>query len=830
MSTLSVAVWLDSLRADLLFGWKQIVKRKSTSAAAVLSLGLGIGSCIAAFRLIDALLLRPLPISGADRLFLIAREGQGPSGDSRVSDSCEYPLFQIMRSAVRDQADLIAISYADRVDLTYSSDEEMEKAYRQYVSGSMFSSFGLRPASGRLLSDEDDKTPGAHLVAVISFDYWSRRFGRDPGVVGRKVRIGNNLLEIVGVGPERFTGTEPGTAIDVFIPTMMNPLVVRSDASWFRTLALLKPGVPTEPLRAKLHAMTRSFNEQRASSWSGQTRLFLDRFLNQTVLIQPARSGISGMQRSYQSSLFVLGVLVALVLSIACMNVANLMTAQAAARAREIALRISIGAGRLRVAQLVFAESLWLGILASIIGCVFAWWSAPFVVSRINPADNPARLFLPLDARVVVFCVFLTFAVTSLFALIPALRASDIKPASALKGGDDPHSRRRLMLGLVAAQVAFCFIVHFAAGLFVVTFDRLAHQSTGFSSERRLVLDIATRQPQGQPVWDDVAEHLRTIPGVERVAMTGWPLLSGTGWNGFIWVNGEPTEVLSYFLAVSPGWVDTMGLRVLHGNDLRPDDAHPSVAVVNEAFVRQCFRGQNPIGRTFEKESGDGVTRDRFVVAGVVNDARYRNMREPITPAAYVPFRQVNRDGTLQAKASAAFIVRSAQVNPMALAPVLRREVKAARPEFRVSNIRSQLEINEQHTVRERLLAMLAVFFAAVALLLAGIGLYGVLDYSVLQRRREFGIRIAIGAPARVIARLVTADVLVTVLMGGAAGLVAGLYLTRYVSTLLYEVKATEPALLGMPAMVITLAASLAILPAIIRSWRIDPAALLRAE
>jgi predicted permease len=830
MLTLSAAVWLDSLRADLIFGWKQIVKRKSTSAAAVLSLGLGIGSCIAAFRLIDALLLRPLPISGADRLFLIAKEGRGPSGDYRLSESCEYPLFQLMRSAVRDQAELIAVSYADRVDLTYSSDEEMEKAYRQYVSGSMFSSFALHPASGRLLTEADDKTLGAHPVAVISFDYWSRRFGRDPSVVGRKMRIGNDLFQIVGVGPERFTGTEPGTTIDVFIPTMMNPLVVRSDASWFRALALLKPDVSTDPLKAKLHAMTRSFNEQRASSWSGQTRQFLDRFLNQTVLLQPAGSGISGMQTNYRRSLIVLGVLVALVLFIACLNVANLMTAQAAARAREIALRISIGAGRLRVAQLVFAESLLLGVLASIIGCMFAWWSAPFIVSRINPSDNPARLFLPLDVRVIFFCIVLTFAVTFLFALVPALRASDIKPASALKGSDDPRSRRRLMLALVTAQVAFCFIVHFAAGLFVVTLDRLAHQSTGFSSERLLVLDIVTRQPQGQPIWDELAEHLRTVPGVDRVAMAGWPLLSGTGWNGFIWVNGEPTEVLSYFLAVSPGWVDTMGLRFQDGNDLRPEDAHPKVAVINEAFVRQCFRGQTPVGRTFEKESGDGVTRDRFLVVGVVNDARYRNMREPITPTAYVPFRQVSRAGVEQAKASAAFIVRSSQANPMTLASFLRREVSAARPEFRVSNVRSQLEINEQHTVRERLLAMLAVFFAALALLLAGVGLYGVLDYSVLQRRREFGIRIAIGAPARAITRLVTADVLVTVLTGGAIGLVIGIYLTGYISTLLYQVKATESSLLGTPAFAIALAALVAVLPAIIRSLRIDPAALLRAE
>ena len=376
--------------------------------------------------------------------------------------------------------------------------------------------------------------------------------------------------------------------------------------------------------------MTRSFNEQRAKGWSGQTKLFVNRFLDQSILLEPSPSGASGMQRSYQSSLIVLGVLVALVLLIACLNVANLLTAQAAARAREIrsAFRSAQGRGGWRNSCWQRAHGF---ILGATIGTVFAWWAAPFVVSRINPPDNPARLFLPLDLRVVFFGIGLTFAVTFLFGLIPALRASSVKPASALKGGEDPHSRRRLMYALIAAQVAFCFIVQFAAGLFVATFDRLAHQPTGFSSERVVVVDVAARQPQPPAAWDEVAEHLRTLPGVDKVAMAGWPLLSGTGWNGFIWVNGASTDILGYFLAVSPGWAEAMNLRFVDGRDLRTTDVQPRVAIVNEAFVRQCFGGQNPVGRSFEKETGDGVSRDRYEIVGVVKDARYRNMREPIT-------------------------------------------------------------------------------------------------------------------------------------------------------------------------------------------------------
>ena len=655
--------WLESLRADIVLGWRQLIKKKVSSAGAILSLAVAIGGCTSAFRLIDALLLRPLPVANSERLYLIARKGLGPSGDFRISDSCEYPLFRLLRAAVKDQAELIAISYANRVDVSYGSDQEMEKAYWQYVSGWMFGSFGLQPAAGRLFTESDDSTPGANAYAVLSYDYWTRRFGRDPRVIGRRVRMGADLFEIVGVAPAGFTGAEPGTFIDIFVPTMMNPWVTRSDASWFRPFAVLKPGVPVEPVRAKLHAITRAFQEDRARGWKLQTKQFMDRFLNQTVLLEPAAAGVSGMQADYHRSLFALGVLMLLVLLIACANVANLMTAQAAAKSREMALRVSIGAGRWRLVQMVLVESAWLAAVAAALGGLFAWWAAPFVVSRINPSDNPARLSLPADWRLFGFGLALTFAVTLLFGLVPALRASQVQPVSALKGGDDPHSRRRLMHSLVAIQIAFCFIVHFGAGLFVTTFKRLAHQSPGFAAQGLLTLETTAQHPQPAAYWDQLLEHLRTVPGVENAALAGWPLLSGTGWNGFIWVDGQATEILAYFLAVSPEWTKTMGIPLIDGRDFRVNETFPGSAIVNEAFVRQCFHGENPIGRWFEKETGDGVTHTRFQVVGVVRDARYRNMREPITPTAYVPFDSINAKGAPQPKASGAFIVRSS--NPV---------------------------------------------------------------------------------------------------------------------------------------------------------------------
>lgn len=821
-----VVAWLDSLRADAVFGWRQLNKKKRTSAAAILSLALAIGACTAAFRLIDALLLRPLPVAGAERLYSIARQGIDPVGNFRISESSEYPLFSRMRAAVKDKAELIAVSYAGRTDLTYGSDDAMEKAQRQYVSGWMFSTFGLKPAVGRLLTANDDVTPGGHPQAVLSYDYWTQRFAQDPLVIGRTFRMGNDLYEIVGVVGAGFTGTEPGTFVDVFVPAMMNPYVTRSDASWFRPFAILRPGTEVEPIRQQLHAIMHTFDEERTKGWTNQNRAFIDRFLNQTLLMEPASSGMSGMQTGYRRSLIVLGVLVALVLLIACANIANLMTAQASARAREMALRVSIGAGRGRLVQLVLVESAWLAFLAALLGGVFAWRAAPFVLSRINPPDNPARLFLPADWRVFGFGLLLALAVTFLFGLGPALRASSVKPTEALKGGSDPHARRRLMHALIAAQVAFCFLVQFAAGLFVATSDRLASQPTGFNAERILILDTGSRRPQPAAFWNQISEQLKTVPGVEKVALAGWPLLDGNGWNGFIWINGASTEVLSYFLGVSPEWAETMEVSLIDGRKLRPEETYPGVALVNETFAKQCFGGGNPIGKWFEKETGNGVTRDRFQVVGLVRDARYRNMREPITPTAYVPFHYGNARGA----ATGSFLIRTSSSNPSTMAPILRQEVSKTRPEFRVSNTRTQTEVNLRQTVRERLISMLAIFFALVALLLAGVGLYGILDYSVLQKRREIGIRMAIGATAGNIARRVTAEVFSMVILGAIAGVVLGAVSVRYIEALLYQVKPTELGMLALPSLTIVAVALVAALPAVIRAVRIDPATILRAD
>jgi len=825
-----LVAWLESLRSDAVFGWRQLYKTKVTSAAAILSLALAIGACTSAFRLIDALLLRPLPVANPDRLYDLSRQGIGPEGKPQTFDGWAYPDFQLMRATAKGQAELIAVSYAEPVDLTYKSDAEIERAYLQYVSGWMFNSLGIRPALGRVFTENDDLVPGAHPYAILSHDYWSHRFGQDPNIIGRTFRMGNDLYEIVGVADEPFSGTEPGTMVDIFVPTMMHPGVTRKDWTWHRTLAVVNEGTTLEPMRQKLEATSRAFEEERAKGFSGMSQEIIEAFLSQKLLLEPAGTGVSDLQSGTRQPLAVLAVLVALVLLIACANVANLMTAQAAARSREMAVRVSIGGGRWRLMQLVLVQSAWLALLAAVIGTLFAWWSGPFVVNMINPPDNPARLLLPADWRVLEFGAALALSVTLLFGLAPALRASAVNPVSALKGGEDPHSRRRLMRTLIAVQVAFCFLVLFVAGLFVTTFERLTHQSTGFSADRLLVLDTVAKQPQPQEFWDQVGEHLRSMPGVESVALADQPLLGGSSWNNSISLNGgPPSATLTYMRGVSPGWLDTMEIPLLDGRDFRLNDTHPGAAIVNQAFAKTYFDGQDPVGKPFELALDEGV-RLKYQIVGLAADVRYRDMREPILPQLYVPFHSVDADGDSKKKGSGVFLVRTSTANPLALAGVLRDEVPRARPELRVSGVLTQLEINQSHTVRERLLATLALFFAIVALLLAGIGLYGVMHYSVLQRRREIGIRIAVGARAGGIARLVTMDVFAMVLVGAVAGLALGMASVRYVESLFYQVRATDLQTLALPALAILGGALLAALRPVIQAVRIDPASMLRAE
>jgi predicted permease len=826
--SIRVAGWVESLLADLSFGWRQLCRNKVTSVAAVLSLALGMGSCVAAFRLLDALLWRPLPVAHADRLFALTRQVIGFDGKPVEADYWSTPGFDLMRDAVEGQANLIAASYSERSDLTFASDNEMEKAHVQYVSGTMFSLFGLQPALGRLLTASDDRAPGAGPYAVLSWDYWNHRFSRDPHVTGRSFHIGNQLYEIVGVGPRSFTGTEPGTITDIFLPTMMNSYATQQGINWQRTLVLVNVGVSIDPLRQKLASVSHAFEAERAKSFHGMAPVSITRFLNQEVLIRPASAGASNFQQDYRRALGILGVLVALVLLICCVNVANLTTAQAAARAHEMALRISIGAGRGRLVQLILAQSGLLALFSAVLGAAFAAWSAPLILNRISPADNPAHLLLPADWRMLLFTIVLIAVILLLLGLLPSLRASTIQPVSALKRGEGRHSPHRVMRGAIAVQVTFCFFVLLLSSLFVATFERLSLKPLGFSTDRLLLLDTVAQKGQPPAAWDQTADAIRNIPGVESSATSIWPLLQGVITNSFISINGAaPGPSPAFFLNVTPGWLETMQIPIVQGRDFRPEDTSPGEAIVSETFARTFFPGQDPIGKTFKRDVDQGPL---YRIVALVPDTPYSKLRDPMLPVAYTPFQLVDENGLPRPISSGTFVVRTAAANPFALAGTLRQAIAQRHNGLRVSNVRTQAELVRDQTLRERLLAMLAVFFSVVTLLLAGIGLYGVLNYSVLQRRREIGIRLAIGSPRGAIVRLVTFDVFAMIALGECAGIALGLVAARYVETLFYQVKSTDKDMLALPSCAFLLTALVATLPAVIRALRTDPTEILRTE
>jgi putative ABC transport system permease protein len=831
MHRVRAAEWLESLLADTRFGWRQLCRNKITSLAAVLSLALGIGSCVAAFRLIDALLWRPLPVSGSSRLYVLSRKLTGPEGKPIEDGYWATPDFNLMRDSVKDQADLIAISDADRTDITWSTDDDMEKAHVVYVSGNMFPLFGLEPALGRLLAPVDDRGPGLAPYAVLSWDYWNHRFGRDPHVLGRSLHIGDQSFEIIGVGPRDFTGTEKGTVTDIFLPLSMNGFATRDAVTWHRTFLMLKPGVngatALEPLRLHLSAVSHAFEVECSTCFRGMTQTDIDRYLNKTLVFNPAGAGISDLQKEYRRLLVVLGLLVALVLLIACVNVGNMMTAQAAARAQEMALRISIGAGRRRLVQLILSQSALLAVLASILGAIFAAWSAPFVLGLVNPPDNPARLDLPADWRVLLFGFGLIIVVVLFLGLLPALRASAVRPVAALKGGEDPHSARRLMRGAIALQVTFCFLVLFLCSLFVASFQRLENRPLGFSTDRLLLLETVAGKGQLPVVWNQTAEALRAVPGVNSVAISGWPLLGRIMINSDVSINGAPpSPTPSWFMNVSPGWLSTMKIPLVSGHDFRLQDTSPGAAIVNETFAKTYFPGQDPVGRTFERGANQPINK----IVGVTSDVPYRELREPNRPIFYVPLNEIDDKSAPKAVGFATFTIHTDAQNPLVLADSLRQFIARRHNGLRVSNVTTQLDLVRDQTIRERLLAMLASFFAGVALLLAGVGLYAVLNYSVLQRRREIGIRMAIGSTRAGIVRIVTRDVFMMIGLGGCAGVALGFGAARYVASLFYQVKATDADMIALPACAFLLAALVATLPAVLRALRTDPTEILRAE
>ena len=821
-----------SFTSDLIFAWRQLNKHRIASVCAILSLGLAIGATTGAFRLVDALLLRPLPVNEPQRLFFVATTFIDSDKRPDYRNDFDYPTFRLYSAIVGSVADVMLVAGAVPLRVTFGEPDESEVIVRQYLSGNVFAVLGLQPALGRLFTPSDDRTPGGHPIAVISHQYWTRRLAQDPGVIGRTLRVGEQQLEIVGVAPKGFTGTEPGSMTDLYVPSMMNAQALnRPGWSWFRIWVRPKTGIEPEQIRQMLDAQFRDDRRRRLDQFAANTpKERIDAYLAEEVRLLPAGSGVSPAQKEFRRPLLIVSALASLVLLIACGNVANLLIARAMSRTREMALRMSIGAGRKRLVQLVLVESAVLGTVASAAGVLFGWWCAPVVVSMLETPDRPVRLVLDADWRAVGFGIALTLAVTLAFGLVPALRASSVRPLGVLKDHGGRESQRRLVNALIGAQMAFCVFVLFAAALFIGTYQRLVNRPLGFTHENVLLLHAESRTKHPPEIWRSVAEQVGRLPGVGSASAAGWAPLSRNRWRAPVLVAGRAPQANSpYFVEVSPGYFETLQIPLIEGRDFRPGDLAPrtserdaprnGIGIVNEAFARVYFDGQNPVGRYVRVQQNKNLDSPMEII-GLVRDAAYYDVREPMRPSVYVP---------LEARDNATVLVRTAGAPPT-LSAALRREVMTAQPGFRVDAAEPLSGFVSEQMIRERLLATLSAFFATVALLLAAIGLYGVLNYGVVRQRREIGIRMALGASALRIVRQVTFATLGVVLGGALLGLAAALTFARVVRSLLFEVAPTDPASVLVPMLTLAAASAIAALPATLRAVRIDPAQTLRSE
>ena len=832
-SSRDVKLWprLESVLLDVLFGLRLCRKHATVSVAAILSLSLAIGGCTAAFSLIDALILRPLPVSDPDRLvFAVYRE---PS-ESDDSEYFSYPLFERLRTVSKPQVQLFAMSHQLRPQAAVFDDAggQSENVYAQWVSGAAFDLLGVKPAVGRLLAQSDDLKPGQHPVAVLSYDFWSKRFGAHPSVLGRWVTIRNKPLQIVGVAEKGFIGVEPGTMTDVWAPNMMwdDQSIVEPGWTWLRIWGRLQAGKTVEQARAALQPVFTDFRRERSSRLpADQPRDRIEQLVNTPLDLRSASNGPSAIRERFARPLWLLGTLAVFVLLIACANVASLLIVRTTARDREMALRLSIGAGRDRVIQQMLVESALLSVVSCLAGAVLAAYAAPLIVDLLVTSQNIIRLDLRPDWRVLSFVAMLVSVTTFLVGLAPALRASAASPGHLLRWGSAKYTPRTgLFRPLIAAQMAFSFVVLFIGGLFLVSFANLLRTDLGFDQHNLIVVDVEARDPRPEgtkaaATWQQPLALVRETPGVHSAGLSEWGLFQGFSSSLDVRIPGRAVEVFRpSYLGVSPGFFDTMRIRLIAGRDFgwRDDESEsPSAVIVNDSFARRYFPGESALGkRFFVVDKGNTLSAQEIV--GVAGDTRYLTVRDAARPTVY---------GLLPPVSRAAIQVRT-DLEPRALSARLLSELPRAHRALRMTGITPQSTLIDNTVVAERVLALISGFFSSVAIVLVMVGLYGVLSYGVAQRTREVGIRVALGARPLGIAAMVLSETGLVTLVGLVFGLGGGIVASRFITALLYDVRPSAIWSITTPLLTLLVVCSLSALLPALRAARVDPSTTLRYE
>jgi putative ABC transport system permease protein len=825
-----ILLWLESLLSDLRHAFRGLRASPGFTAVTVLSLGLGIGANTAIFSLLNAVVLRSLPVHRPEQLVKVAM------GDE-TSDVFTNPLWE----AIRDRSGLFDGVFAfgqERFNLASGGQARLVNG--AFVSGGFFQTLGVQSATGRLLQSADDQR-GCAALAVLSYGFWQSEFGGAENVVGTTLSLGSHPFTIIGASGEGFAGVEIGRTPQVYVPICAEPLIHGAPGGldqradwWLQLIGRLPEGTTAAQLSARLAIEAPAiFAATVSPDWGNENQ---QEFLKRTLSVVPAATGLSEVRARYQLTLIALMAVVAVVLLIACANVANLLLARAAARQREMAMRLAIGASRARIVRQVLTESILLSTLGALLGLAFARWSSSFLTQMIGQRGQPVTLDLSPDGRVLVFTTVVAMATGILFGLAPAWGSIRLDPQGVLKvgGAATTATARVLRAGrlLVISQIALALVLVVTAGLLLGTLRALATLNPGFQADGVLLAEVDF-QGIGMPIEQrqvaarDLMDRMRALPGARGVSASVITPISGSGWNSFIVVpDYQPTgrmDNLVWFNGVTDGFFSTLGTRLVAGRDFSARDggAGPRVGVINQSLAKKFFKDANPLGKQFVVQNGD-TPGPPIEVIGVVEDAKYRSLRDASGPTVYVPWTDAEHFGSLT------FEVRSeAPVREITAGVLEAAHQVMPHASLQVSTLSGQLAAS---LARERLLATLSGFFGGLALLLALMGLYGTMAYNVTRRRKELGIRVALGATRSRLVRLVLGDVGRMVLIGLLLGLGATFAATRLVASFLYGRTPSDPFTLGAAMLSVAGVALLAGAIPAVRASRQNPQGVLREE
>ncbi len=838
---------LERLGQDLRYAVRMMRKSPGFTAVAVLSLALGIGANTAIFSLMNAVMLRSLPVDEPDRLVLFGKGWAVGITDGLPDGSCQLFSYPFYRGVQRKNQVLSGVaameSLPNDVRGVVSGNTGPEPLRTRLVSGTYFSVLGVNAVAGRTFTDAEDQAPGGHPVAVMSYSWWQRRFGRDRSVIGKTLTIGSTAYTIIGVAPPEFFGTSVGESPDLWIPAAM---IAKVPPAWggetglrdpsfqsFYILARLKPGVTVAQAGAQVNVLFKQSLRERVGSAPSQKEL--SAIQHALIDLTPGGRGLSQIRIQFSTSLQILMAAVGLVLLIACANIANLLLARAASRRREIAVRLSIGASRMRLIRQMLTESVLMAVLGGAAGILFAWWAGRLLLWMVSTGVEMLPLRIAPDARVLAFTSLLSLATGILFGLTPAFRATLVNLSSSLKEGRGSVSARSnnlLAKALIVSQVALSAVLLIGAGLFVRSLMNLRGVDTGFDRENVLVIGVDTPSlgyKDGDPrlvdVYHGVEERVSALPGVRAASFSMFTFNQGT-WSSWAFAQGHtpPPENQRevHHNVVGPAFFATMGLPIILGRAIGPQDTEksPKVAVINETMARRFFPNESPIGQHFGLSEAEHS--GEIQIVGVAKNAKYESLQEDPEPAAYYPYTQ-------NAGYYNNFEVRYSG-DPRGLMPAIRRAFGEVDRNLPIADVRPLAEQVDNSLVEQRLTARLSTFFGLLALLLASIGIYGVLSYAVAQRTSEVGLRMALGAQRANVVWMVMRDVLALVAGGLMIGVPAALALERLAAGMLFGLANVDaPSLAAAVLILAAVAGFAAYLPAR-KASLVDPMTALRYE